>query len=113
MRILFANPIFLSFACIASAILIVVLALGGNLGEAATMVLMPYFSDIHLGFGKDFERLFQVIPAVAQIAIFALILVLGSLKNKYARISVTVFGVILVVSYFVFLTSVQLIGAIH
>ena len=77
------------------------------------MVLMPYFSGIHLGYGKDSERLVQAIPAVAQIAMLVLILALPSLKNKYVRIFVTVFGVILVVSYFVFLTAVQLIGSIH
>ncbi len=113
MRILFVNPIAISFALLAGALLIIVMVLDGNLREAATMIFAPYLSDIHVRFGKQSKAIIQAIPAIAQIAILALILGLGLLDNKYARITVSVLGVLLVVGYFSFLVAVQLIASIH
>ena len=113
MRILFVNPIAICFALLASALLILVMVLGGNLGEAGTMIFTPYLSDIAERFGKDSKILIHAIPAIAQIVMLGLIVVLVFLKNRYARITVSVFGVLLVVGYFAFLILVLLIGSIH
>ena len=113
MRILFVNPITICFALLASALLIIVMVLGGNLGEAATMIFTPYLSDITERFGKDGKIFIQAISAIAQIVMLAFIVVLVFLEKRYARITVSILGVLLVVGYFAFLIVVQLIGSIH
>ena len=107
------NPISISFIFLASLLLTIVAALGGNLREAAVLVFIPYFSDIHLGVAKEARVFIQAIPAITQISVLLLILAFDRLHSRFARISVAVSGVILVVGYFLFLTSVQLLGAIH
>lgn len=113
MRNIFANPIFISFGCLAGLVLAIVFALGGNLGEAATLVFTPYFSDTHLSVSEAGKRFLQVVPAIAQLSILVLIFLRSRLNKKFARASVSIFGVILVLCYFLFLISVQLIDSVH
>lgn len=113
MRSLSVNPISFSFALLASALLITDIVLDGNPDEAAIMIFTPYLSDIHIPFGKESTALIQAIPAMAQVAILALILVLGHLDNKYLRFTVTISGILLVVCYFSFPAALQFIASIH
>lgn len=113
MRFLFANAIFISFACLTGLLLIVVSVLGGDLREAATLILFPYISDTHLQTVRASEGLLRAAPAIAQLGMLGLILVLRQLQGKYARVSVSASGVILVIGYFIFLVSVQLIDSVH
>ena len=112
MRTLFVNPIFISFACLAGLVLAVVFTLGGNLGEAATLVFTPYFSDTHLIIEAS-KGLLQAVPAIAQFGMLFLIYLRSRLNKKLARVSVSIIGVILVLCYFLFLISVQLIDSVH
>ena len=92
MRILFVNPIAICFALLASVLLIIVIVLGGNLGEAVTMIFTPYLSDITERFGKGGEIFIQAISAIAQIVMIALIVVLSSLEKKVRKDNCFDFG---------------------
>lgn len=113
MRSLFVNPISISFGSLAGLVLAIVLALGGELSEAATLVFTPYFSDIHLGVSDVNRGSLQLVPAIAQFGMLALIFLRSRLNKKFARVSVSVFGVIVVLGYFLFLTAVQLLDSVH